>query len=74
MVSWLSGRNGVDRNGARPEAEAEARASLEGPPPALPSRAAAAAAAAARETDRFISWGILVVVGIIMLNKSSNAA
>jgi hypothetical protein len=70
MVSWLSGRDGVDRNGARPEAEAETSASLEGPPPPLPSRAAAAAA---RETDRFISWGILVVVGI-MLNESPNAA
>lgn len=39
MVSWLSGRDGVDHDVARAEAEAEAEASVsrEGRPPMLMS-------------------------------------
>jgi hypothetical protein len=69
MVSWLRGRDGVDRDGARLEAEAEDSPSFEGPPPVLLSRAAAAAA---REIDRFILWGIFAVVGVVV--KSPSAA
>jgi hypothetical protein len=70
MVSWLRGRDGADRDGARLEAEAEDSPSLEGPPPVL--LLSRAAAAAAREIDRFILWGIFAVVGVVV--KSPSAA
>jgi hypothetical protein len=53
MVSWLRVRDGVDRDGATPEAEAEASAMLDGSPPVLPSRITAAA----RQIERFIFVG-----------------
>ena len=69
MVSWLSGRDGVDHDVARAEAEAEAEASVsrEGRPPMLTSRAAAAA----RETDRYMLW---MVDYLLLLVVPSNAA